>query len=223
MKNIDVRVIAATNRDLKAEVASKNFREDLYYRLAVFPVALPALRERESDLVLLARAFVERFAKQDGKRISGFTPEAQRVLESYAWPGNVRELENVVERAVILEDGPSVSAQSLPDDIVAAFRTQQDAGASASIDACGTLADAPSSELDPDAPHAAAELAVAAAAVSAADIVPFEEEERRIILRALELTRWNVQEASKRLGIGRATIYRKIERYGLRDAESRAD
>ncbi len=223
-KSVDVRVIAATNRDLKAEVAVKNFREDLYYRLAVFPVLLPALRERESDLVLLARAFVERFAKHDGRRISGFTPEAQRVLESYAWPGNVRELENVVERAVILEDGPSISAQSLPDEIVLAFRAEQeDASRLQSV--------------GPEEQPVVARSAVVAELLShpahpdgfenesaggSCEIVPFEEEERRIILRALELTRWNVQEASKRLGIGRATIYRKIERYGLRAAEARA-
>ena len=208
MKSIDVRVIAATNRDLKSEVAAKNFREDLYYRLAVFPVELPALRERESDLVLLARTFVERFGKRDGrpdnKRVAGFTPEAQRVLESYSWPGNVRELENVIERAVILEDGPSVTAQSLPDEIVRGFRgePEQKAG-DAPVDVAAGAGDEGAAEAGTTGPG---------------DIVPFEEEERRIILRALELTRWNVQEASVRLGIGRATIYRKIERYGLRAA-----
>jgi PAS domain S-box-containing protein len=112
---VDVRVLASTNRDLADMVAQGTFREDLYYRLAVFPVALSPLRARAGDIAILAHAFLRRFARQAGKRIEGFAPEAMRRLEGYRWPGNVRELQNVVERAVILETGRLVGAEALPD------------------------------------------------------------------------------------------------------------
>ncbi|MBX3469745.1 MAG: sigma-54-dependent Fis family transcriptional regulator [Planctomycetes bacterium] len=183
-RRVDARVVAATNRQLDAMVAERAFREDLYYRLAVFPVRLPPLRERAGDVLLLAQAFVRRFAHGHARPIRGITPEACRALEGYRWPGNVRELENVLERAVILEDGDAISLGSLPDAIVCAL----------------------------DGRAAAAE---PAAPAGAADIRPLDDEERRVIQRALELTGWNVKEAAERLRIGRATIYRKIERYGL--------
>jgi DNA-binding NtrC family response regulator len=186
-RKVDVRVVAATNRDLKVEAAAGSFREDLYYRLAVFPVVLPPLRERDSDPLLLTAAFVLRFSERHGKEIDGVSPEARRALQCYPWPGNVRELENVIERAIVLEDGNSISADSLPLEV----RTGGSTLDSAAANGRGL----------PSTPE---------------DIVSFEEEERQIILRALELTQWNVQEASNRLGLGRATIYRKIERYGLK-------
>jgi formate hydrogenlyase transcriptional activator len=112
---VDVRVIAATNRNLLDMVARGTFREDLYYRLNVFPVELPPLRERPRDIAILVHAFVRQFARQAGKRIDGVTPEAMRRLESYRWPGNVRELQNVVERAVILARGRTLGLEALPD------------------------------------------------------------------------------------------------------------
>jgi two-component system response regulator HydG len=118
--DIDVRVIAATNRDVRAAAAAKQFREDLYYRLAVFPVALPPLRDREGDVLLLADAFMRRFAARHERPVRSLDPAARRALERYAWPGNVRELENVIERAVILEDGPSIGIASLPDEVARA-------------------------------------------------------------------------------------------------------
>ena len=190
-RRIDVRVVAATNRDLKLEVGQGRFREDLYYRLAVFPLRLPPLRERPGDVLLLARAFLERFSRRHGRELREIGPEAARALEAHAWPGNVRELENVIERAVILTEGQVLSLGSLPDEVVCA------------LDARAAPAPAPV----PAAPSARAP--------SAEDIVPFDEEEKWIIQRALELTGWNVREAAERLGIGRATIYRKIERYAL--------
>jgi PAS domain S-box-containing protein len=102
-RKVDVRVIAATNRDLAAEVAAGRFREDLYYRLHVFPIAVPSLRERENDAELLARLFVERFCSRMGKPRAELTSDCLRRIRSYNWPGNVRELENVIERAVIIE------------------------------------------------------------------------------------------------------------------------
>ncbi|HET9158811.1 MAG TPA: sigma 54-interacting transcriptional regulator, partial [Myxococcaceae bacterium] len=100
-RKVDVRVVAATNRDLRRAVADGKFREDLYYRLSVFPLTLPPLRERGADVVLLAEGFARQFAARTGQRLAPIAPEAAASLRGYAWPGNVRELQNVVERAVI--------------------------------------------------------------------------------------------------------------------------
>jgi PAS domain S-box-containing protein len=105
---IDVRIIAATNRDLLKLVRAGTFREDLYYRLSVFPIALPPLRERAEDIPLLVRFLVEKFATRTGRRLDGVSPETMRRLVAYRWPGNIRELENVLERAVILATGPTL-------------------------------------------------------------------------------------------------------------------
>src|SRR5256885_155105 len=116
--DVDVRVIAATNKDFEKEIAEGRFREDLYYRLSVIPVQLPSLRERKEDIPLLARHFLERFRRTMEKPIGGISPEAMRKLESYDWPGNVRELENTMERAIALESGNEISLRVLPERIV---------------------------------------------------------------------------------------------------------
>ncbi len=187
---INIRVLAATNRDLKAQIDARAFRRDLYYRLAVFPVELPPLRQREGDILLLASAFLRRFAERHDREIKALTPAARRALFAYPWPGNVRELENVIERATILEDGAKLSLGSLPDEVVCAGESPVKGTSGASVP------------------------------LDKAEIIPLEDEERRIIQRALDLTGWNVQEAAQRLKIGRATIYRKIERYGLKNRPS---
>lgn len=115
--DVDVRIIAATNKDFEKEIAAGRFREDLYYRLSVIPIQLPALRERREDIPLLARHFLETFRKAMEKPINGVSPEAMRRLEAYDWPGNVRELENTMERAVALESGAEISLPVLPDRI----------------------------------------------------------------------------------------------------------
>src|ERR1700739_3207699 len=112
--DVDVRVIAATNKEFEKEIAEGRFREDLYYRLSVIPIQLPSLRERREDIPLLARHFLERFRKTMEKPVEGVSPEAVRKLESYDWPGNVRELENTMERAVALETGVEISLRGLP-------------------------------------------------------------------------------------------------------------
>jgi DNA-binding NtrC family response regulator len=114
---VDVRLIAATHRDLKAEVAAGRFREDLYYRLNVFPVVLPALRDRRDDIPLLAAHFLEKHAGALRKELTGFDGEALRSLVGYRWPGNVRELENAVERAVAVSSGRVITARDLPSDL----------------------------------------------------------------------------------------------------------
>ncbi len=115
--DVDVRVIAATNKNLDKEIADGNFREDLYYRLSVIPVHLPPLRERREDIPLLARSFLERFRAAMNKPIEGIDPEAMRYLEAYDWPGNVRELENTMERSVALGTGGIISASVLPERV----------------------------------------------------------------------------------------------------------
>src|SRR5208337_4378216 len=115
--DVDVRVIAATNRDLEKAIAAGEFREDLFYRLSVIPIHVPSLRERREDIPLLARHFLEQFRKSMEKPVQGISPEAMSRLESYDWPGNVRELENTMERAVALETGNQISLRVLPDRI----------------------------------------------------------------------------------------------------------
>jgi DNA-binding NtrC family response regulator len=111
---VDVRIIAATNRDLEANVRESRFREDLYHRLNVIPIALPPLRNRKEDIPALARHFMERFSKETKKSFSEITREAEEILRGYEWPGNVRELGNVIERAIVLGQGPRIGPQDLP-------------------------------------------------------------------------------------------------------------
>ena len=111
---VDVRIIAATNRDLREEVAQKRFREDLYFRLNVICIEVPPLRDRAEDIPVLAAHFLERFASRNRKNVRGFSPQALACMLRYAWPGNVRELENAVERAVILCNGDLITERELP-------------------------------------------------------------------------------------------------------------
>ncbi|HXZ13065.1 MAG TPA: sigma-54 dependent transcriptional regulator [Candidatus Sulfotelmatobacter sp.] len=122
---VDVRVIAATNKDLEKEIAEERFREDLYYRLSVIPIHLPALRERREDIPLLARAFLERYSKSMSKAIDSIEPEAMRRLEVYDWPGNVRELENTIERSVAMESGKRITVEGLPERITNFYQHMQ--------------------------------------------------------------------------------------------------
>jgi two-component system response regulator PilR (NtrC family) len=116
--DVDVRIVAATNRDLQTMVHEKQFREDLYYRISVFPMEIPPLRKRPGDIPLLALHFLRKFNHEMGKAVHGFSKDALRRLEEYPWPGNVRELENAVERAVALEKGEDISLDSLPERLV---------------------------------------------------------------------------------------------------------
>jgi two-component system response regulator PilR (NtrC family) len=120
--DVDVRVIAATNKDLEKEIAEDRFREDLYYRLSVIPIQLPPLRERRDDIPLLARFFLDRYTRSMGKNLEGIDPEAMRRLEVYEWPGNVRELENTIERSVALETSRRISVAGLPDRITSFYQ-----------------------------------------------------------------------------------------------------
>jgi DNA-binding NtrC family response regulator len=140
---VDVRVVAATNRNLKAAVAARQFREDLYFRLSVFPITIPPLRERPDDIPMLSKYFIERFCRDLNKKPMALAPSAVQDLRDYAWPGNVRELQNCIERAVILTEGDTIHARHLNlsfRDTVPAASVED--GAWNQIDLSGTLAEA---------------------------------------------------------------------------------
>jgi two-component system, NtrC family, response regulator AtoC len=114
---VDARLVAATNRDLEKEVEAGAFREDLYYRLRVFPIRLPPLRERTSDIPALVKTFIDEFNRQFGQKITQVAPDTMEVLKGYRWPGNVRELRNMIERTVLLADGPVLTPGMLPAQV----------------------------------------------------------------------------------------------------------
>jgi two-component system, NtrC family, response regulator AtoC len=139
---VDVRLVAATNRGLKAAVAARKFREDLYFRLSVFPITVPPLRDRRADIPLLARYFVDRFCRDLKKRPLAVSPAALEQLQAYRWPGNVRELQNCIERAVILADGDAILPRHLNLSFVDEPQPEETPrGPWAEIDLSGSLAD----------------------------------------------------------------------------------
>ncbi len=185
---IDVRVIAATNKDLEAEVARGAFREDLYFRLAVLSLALPPLRERAEDIPLLVEHFVRKYAGELGKSVLGFTPAALHRLAAYAWPGNVRELENVIYEAMVLTEGDWVAEAMLP----ARMRLPEASAA----------ATAPPGQAPP------ASLKEAVQSVAGA-------REKALILEALRQAGGNRTRASRILGISRKTLFNKMSALGI--------
>ena len=138
---VDVRLVAATNRGLRAAVAARRFREDLFFRLSVFPITVPPLRERGNDIPLLARYFVDRFCRDLKKKAIGLSPAALEALQAYHWPGNVRELQNCIERAVILADGDSILPRHLNLSFVTTAAVEEPPNPWAQLDLTGTLTD----------------------------------------------------------------------------------
>jgi two-component system, NtrC family, response regulator len=200
---VDVRLIAATNRDLQQMIADGRFREDLYYRLAVVPIALPSLRERREDIPLLVRHFIEKYDLRLGKRVEGIEDDALQLLVGYAWPGNIRELENLMERSVLFADGPLIQASALPDSL-------RERGAHppvpiAAMGPLGAIAAPSGASMKEIVRHAQAEL------------------ERELITRALEETGGNVTRAAKRLQISRKSLQVKMKELGLREPSETAD
>jgi len=195
---VDVRLVAATNRDLKQLIAEGRFREDLYYRLAVVPIALPPLRERREDIPPLVRHFIEKYDQRLGKRVEGIEDAAMALLLDYAWPGNIRELENLMERSVLFADGPVIHAGSLPDSL--RERGAHPSGPIAAVGHLGAIAAPSGASMKEIVRHAQAEL------------------ERELIARALEETGGNVTRAAKRLQISRKSLQVKMKELGLRGA-----
>ncbi|NTX06944.1 sigma-54-dependent Fis family transcriptional regulator [Myxococcus sp. CA051A] len=194
---VDVRLVAATNRDLQAEIEAGRFRKDLYYRLAVVPLTLPPLRERRSDILMLARHFVDKYNRRLNKKIEGITDDALALLQGYAWPGNIRELENLIERALLFADGPLITAKDLPEPV------RQGAGVQAS----------------PAPPPSAPTLEVPTGEVGLKDIVRMKaaELERDLIVKKLDETGGNVTRAARLLQISRKSLQTKMKEFGLRD------
>ncbi|HMZ20851.1 MAG TPA: sigma-54-dependent Fis family transcriptional regulator, partial [Blastocatellia bacterium] len=173
----DVRVIAATNKDLEKEIEEGRFRRDLFYRLNVYPIVLPPLRERTDDIEQLVAYFIERFQQKSGKRVAGISDQALRMLKTYPWPGNVRELENCVERAVIVAAGRVINEQDLPETIRAQSTPDQ------------------------------------AARIELNVPMKMEDVEQLMINQTLLYTSGDKAKAARLLGIGRKTLYRKLEQY----------
>ena len=180
----DVRIISATNRDLKAAVESKHFREDLYYRLSTFPINILPLRERKGDIVILVNHFINHFNAKLGKKVKGVSRQALKIMYDYDWPGNVRELENTLERCMILSDGDQVEVDSLPANIAAQFKNF-----SFGNNAVMFSEDSP--------------------------VIPFEKLKEEAIRHSLKITEGNIVEAARKLKIGRATLYRLMDKYKI--------
>ncbi len=198
---VDVRFVLATNQSLKELVDSGMFREDLYYRINVVSIAMPALRERSGDVPLLAEHFLEKHCKELGRQ-RRFSEEAMNALIRYDWPGNVRELENAVERAVVLSKQNEIALTDLPESIIAAanpalVRHPVPSGPSSSAGQGSTIS-------------------VLAEGWKPMPLsVALQEPERQIILAALEANNWNRQETARQLDINRSTLYKKIKQYRL--------
>jgi DNA-binding NtrC family response regulator len=192
---VDVRLIAATNRDLQIEIEAGRFRKDLYYRLAVVPIVLPSLRERQSDIPKLTLHFIEKYNRRLNKKIEGISNDALVHLQAYPWPGNIRELENLMERILLFADGPTIMEKDLPEQIRQGAAQGPASGSSAS----------------------AAEGAPAETGLK--DIVRMKaaELEKDLIAKALEETGGNVTRTARLLQISRKSLQTKMKEFGLRD------
>ncbi|HTQ58079.1 MAG TPA: sigma-54 dependent transcriptional regulator, partial [Bryobacteraceae bacterium] len=185
-RQVDVRVVAATNHDLRAQIAEKRFREDLYYRLSMVEIKTPALADRKEDLPLLERFFIQKFAAQYRKPVESLAPRAQIVLTRHSWPGNVRELENVIGHACMLAAGEMIDVPDLPQYL-------RQGGVPTSSPA--PVPAAPGDGLSAD--------------------LSFDEQERRVIEQALDKAGGNQVHAARMLGITRDKLRYKIKKHGL--------
>ena len=219
---VDVRIVSATNRDLIADVKAGRFREDLFYRLHVFPITVPPLRDRRDDIPDLIRHFLARFLAEEGKRIQSVSAEALTLLRSYGWPGNVRQLENAIFRAMVLADGDTLGVNEFPHSAA-----HVGAGAGASEWAADAAEAAPSEpeqplhfiDESPSLKHEAEPAPSGQAGLplldSAGDVRPLADLEGDIIRFAIAHYRGRMSEVARKLGIGRSTLYRKLEGLGF--------
>jgi two-component system nitrogen regulation response regulator NtrX len=182
---VDVRVIAATNKNLEEEIQKGRFREDLFFRLNVIPFHVPPLRERREDIALLARHFMDVLSAEHGRRPRAIAPEALLALSQLPWPGNVRELRNIIERLVIMTPGDSIERRHLPASLLEALPAGASAAAEPASVEAGTLAEAR------------------------------EDFERRYILRKYHDCGGNMSRTAEALGVERSNLYRKMKGYGL--------
>jgi DNA-binding NtrC family response regulator len=214
---VDVRVVAATNRDLTDMVRRGTFREDLYYRLSVIHAVVPPLRARPEDIPLLADHFLARARGQVSRRIRGFSPEAIRLLEQHAWPGNVRELRNAVEYAVVLGDGEWLRPEHLPANLGAraAAPARRRSSPTPPLGSMAIVDPALARVRIDDAPVEAPAAAIPAASPAPAGARSLRELERDGIVAALAQTSGNKAQAAAILEIDRSTLYKKLKEYGI--------
>jgi two-component system repressor protein LuxO len=218
-EKVDVRFVCATNRDPLAEVEAGRFREDLYYRLYVVPVDLPPLRERGGDVLLVARHFLQLFAKEEGKAFRGFERAAETALAAYPWPGNVRQLQNVIRNVVVLHYGEQVTAPMLPPMLLRGVQPVGSPGTRAAVSAPPPLPAAapvfvaPEPEREPEPESAAPPDAPTdpPAAPEEIELLPLAVMERRLIEAALARTGNDVPRAAALLQINPSTIYRRLQ------------
>ncbi|MGI9523051.1 MAG: sigma-54-dependent transcriptional regulator [Hyphomicrobiaceae bacterium] len=223
---VNFRLISATNRNMIEMVKDGTFREDLYYRLNVFPIQMPPLRERLQDVAELARHFLIRFSAEEGKRIQGFDSNVTRLLRSYSWPGNVRQLENAVFRAVVLADGSELTAADFPQvaaqvegfacEVPPAPPPVVSKPAYTGPALLGAEERVPQviSQRASDGTGSSGALGIPAVGQTG-DIRRLNDVEADMIRLALGRYRGHMTEVAKRLGIGRSTLYRKMQEYGL--------
>jgi len=224
---VDVRVVSATNRDLMADVKTGRFREDLFYRLHVFPISVPPLRERAEDIPDLVRHFLIRFATEEGKRVRSVSAEALRLLMAHRWPGNVRQLENAIFRAVVLAEGEEIGLDEFPQIAASADpATAPQAGAADDLPGVVSPPIGETLHLDEHAmwglPSGAG---ISANAVNEGvgtlrllhdgDVRPLEAIEAEVIRFAIAHYRGQMSEVARKLQIGRSTLYRKLDSLGL--------
>ncbi len=219
---VDVRIISATNRDLIADVKAGRFREDLFYRLHVFPISIPPLRKRPEDIGELARHFLARIAAEQGKRLRGFDTATLMQLAAFRWPGNVRQLENAIFRAVVLADGDTIGLSEFPQltaQPLAAGEPEQVLIEAAPATAPGMSADAIPATVSDRLARLRPALTMVQHSLpltdSHNDVRPLEDIEREAIRFAIAHYRGQMSEVARRLKIGRSTLYRKLEGLGL--------
>ncbi|MGE0404410.1 MAG: sigma 54-interacting transcriptional regulator, partial [Kofleriaceae bacterium] len=213
---VDVRVVAATNRDLAEMVKRGTFREDLYYRLSVITIEVPPLRDRLDDVPLLAEFFLNRFRHQAARRLSGFAPDALAAMTRYSWPGNVRELRNAVERAIVLGDRDQIVAQDLPPQVLAQAQAPR-ARTSPPTPPLGSLSvgAAPPTIANVTIDQGPPPARPAPAPVAPAVAKSLRELEKEGILAALAATNGNKAQAAAILEIDRSTLYKKLKDYEI--------
>lgn len=206
---VDIRLISATNQNLIELVKAGKFREDLYYRLNVFPVTVPSLRARADDIADLARRFTARFAAEEGKRIRGLSAETLSLLSRYSWPGNVRQLENAVFRAVVLAEGDELTVTEFPQ--IAAQVEGFDVRVPSAAQHMPTRIEREIVRVEVRDPTALS------AMNEAGDVRPLDQIEAAMIRLAIQHYRGQMSEVARKLGIGRSTLYRKMSELGLSD------
>jgi len=214
---VDIRLISATHRDLLQRVKDGEFREDLFYRLNVYPIVVPPLRERRADIPYLVRHFMARAGKGAAPRIDAISDGALAMLEAYDWPGNIRQLENAVFRALVLCEGDRLTEEEFPQ-----IRAQVEGSIDLDRLAPTPVADAaePSGTASPTAQKA---FGILRALDERGNVRPLADIEIEMIKLAIEHYRGQMSEVARRLGIGRSTLYRKLKEYGIDPENGRTE